>query len=218
MAAMRLGGIVLLLGSPWLSGCNVVSAIAYFFGPPQIQRAEFKLTSGRLAVLVEMVRPEEDNPVFVQALHDKLAEIFRDRGIKAQLIPLEDIARLRQQSPDFGQWSLQKLGRRLNAQQVLYVRVERLQIREAPGSPVLVPVADLRLKLIDPNAPPEAARLWPGRQEHQGREVQRARPAREATDGVAIDSEAAKLGKDAAWLVAMPFYDVDLEQKTPWEP
>ncbi len=201
-----------------LPGCKYVSAFTYFFGPPQIQKAEYKLTDGRLAVLLEPAHPEENNPVFTQALCEKVAEIFRDHNIKAQLVPQEEILRLRQQNPDFGRWSLQKTGQRLDAKQVLYARIERLQIREDPDAPIMQPVVRMRLKLIDPSAPADAARLWPPLDERDGREVERARPAAELGDAVAQDIEAAKLGKDAAWLLAMPFYDVDLERKTPWEP
>ncbi len=209
-----------LLGAsiPLLSGCNIVAAIAYFFGPPQVQPAELKLTDGRLAVLVETAHPEQDHPVFTQALCEKLAEIFRDHYIKAQLVPQEEIFRLRQQNPDFGKWSVQKVGRRLNAKQVLYVRIEELQLRVAPDSPVLQAGVRMRLRLIDPQVSPDKAQVWPGPQERDGREVSRARQHREAPDAIAVDEEAAKLGKDAAYLVAAPFYDVDLEKKTPWEP
>jgi hypothetical protein len=200
------------------AGCKYVSAFTYFFGPPQVQKAEYKLTDGRLAVLLEPAHPEENNPVFTQALCEKLAEIFREHNVKAQLVPQEDILRLRQQNPDFAKWSLQKTGQRLDAKQVLYARIERLQLREDPDAPIMQPLVRMRLKLIDPSAPADAARLWPPRDEREGREVERARPACELGDGMAQDIEAAKLGKDAAWLLAMPFYDVDLERKTPWEP
>jgi len=208
----------LLLGLCGLAGgCNIISALAYFFGPPQIQKAEFKLTGGRLAVLVEAARPEQENPVFTQALCQKLGEILREHGVKAQLIPQEDVFSLRQQNPDFATWSVQKVGQRLNADQVLYIRIEHLQIHP-PGSPLLEPAVSMRLKVIAPDRPPEAARLWPSLAEPEGRQVQRSRPAVVAGDALTLDSEAAKLGKDAAWLVAAPFYDVDLEKKTPWEP
>lgn len=202
----------------WLPACKYVAAASYFLSPPQIQKAEFKLTDGRLAVLVEPARAEEDNPVFTQALCEKLAEIFRENNVRAQLIPQDDVVKLRQQNRDFAKWSLQKVGRRLNAQQVLYIRIDRLQMRDEPTAPVLHAAVRMRLKIIDPAAPSETARLWPGNSEAEGRLTERARPVSEAGDVIAEDAEATKLGKDAAWMVAMPFYDVDLEKKTPWEP
>jgi hypothetical protein len=201
-----------------LTACNIVSLISYYFSPPQIQPAEFKLTDGRLAVLIEVAHAEQDNPIFAQALCERLAEVFRDHGVRSQLVPQEEIYRLRQQNRDFLKWSVQKVGRCLNAKQVLYARVEELRLRESPDVPVLQPLVQMRLRVVDPAAPADKAQLWPGPQERQGRAVSRARPERLAEDAIAIDEEAAKLGKDAAYLVAGPFYDVDLEKKTPWEP
>lgn len=214
----RLGYAVLLGLVGMAAGCRHIAAATYLLAPPQKQKAEFKLTEGRLAVLVEMARAGEDNPVFRQALHEKLIEIFHENDVRAKVVPEEDILRLRQQNRDFAQWSLQKVGQRVNAQQVLYVRVERLQLREAPNSPLVAPHVVMRLKVVDPRALADKARLWPGNSEPEGRQVERARPASEATDALGIDTEAAKLGKDAAYAVAMPFYDVDLESLTPREP
>jgi hypothetical protein len=207
-----------LLAASLLPGCNIIKAAAFFLSPPQVQKTEFKLTEGKLAVLIEAARPEEDNPVFAQALYERLVEVFRDNKVKAQLVPLEDIAKLRLQEREFAKWSLQRVGRAVHADQVLSVRIEQLQLRESPDSPILHPTATLRLKVIDPNAPAATARVWPKAEERGGREVQRSRHDREALDPMSIDAEAAKLGKDIAWLVAAPFYDVDLETKTPWEP
>ena len=214
MAYAGLMGIFTLL-----AGCNIVGALVVMLAPPQIQKAEFKLSEQRVVVLIDMARPEDENVVFRQALHDKLVEIFGENRVKTDLVPEEEVLRLRQQNADFKSWDIQKIGRRLNAKQVLWIRVDRLQLREAPGSPLLTPVAQLRLKLIGTEQESRGgARLWPSSQEPEGRAVQRARPAQDAASNTVIDEEARKLGKDAAWLVAMPFYDVDLEKKTPWEP
>jgi acyl-CoA synthetase (AMP-forming)/AMP-acid ligase II len=214
LARAALTGVIVLL-----AGCNIVGALVVMLAPPQIQKAEFQLTRERLAVLIDMARPEEESVVFRQALHDKLVEIFTDNNVKTQVIPQEEVQRLRQQNQDFKDWGIQKIGRRLNAKQVLWVCVDRLQLRENPGSPLLTPVAQLRLKVIgSEDAATGGARLWPTSAEPDGRSVQRARPAQEASSPMAIDEEARKLGKDAACLVAMPFYNVDLEVKTPWEP
>jgi len=209
---------LLMAASLGTTGCNIISALAYYTAPPQIKKAEFALAPSRLAVLVEAANPEEDNPIFVRAFHQRLAELLTEHRIAAQLVPLDEVLTLRQQHPDFATWNLQKVGRWLNAEQVLYVRLERLQIRETPGSPILAPAVQMRLKLIGTNQPPDQARLWPGPQERDGRVVLHTRPPKELGSLQQVDDEAAKLGKDAAYLAALPFHDVDLEQKPRWEP
>ena len=205
----------LLLG---LSGCNLVAAVGILTAPPQIKKAEYRLAPGRLAVLIETARPEEDHPVFAQAFHDRLVDEFRQHKIRAQVVSRDEVQRARQENPDFARWSVQRVGRWLLADQVLYVRIESLQLYEAPGSPLLAPRVQMRVRVIGVNEPEETARLWPGPEEPGGRLMQRTRQPKEAIDSVLIDAEAAKLGREAAFLVAMPFRDVDLEQKPPWEP
>lgn len=213
--AFWLAAMALLCGAV---GCRLVAAIGILTAPPQIKKAEFKLAPGRLAVLLETARPSEDNPVFAQAFHDKLVEEFRQYKIPAQVVSRDEVLRARQENADFDRWSVQKVGRWVFADQVLYVRVESLQLYEAPGSPVLAPRVQMRVKVIGVGEAADTARLWPGPDEPDGRLIERARPQKEAADTNVIDAETAKLGREAAILVVMPFRDVDLEQKPGWEP
>lgn len=199
------------------AGCNIFGPLAILTAPRQIQKAEFKLTHERLAVLIDYARPGDDNPVFAQAFHERLAEIFREEKVNEQLVPFEDVQRLRQQTRDFANWSVQKIGRELGATQVLVVRLERLSLRPRPEHPILEPVVEMRVKVIGTDAPENAPRLWPSAQEREARLLTRTRPPVDQVDPVTTDAEAAKLGRDAGLLVAMHFYDVDKEEPTPWE-
>lgn len=219
MRALRVAAGMLLLGLIAGSlGCNIVGATVLMMHPPVMQDAEVELTEGRLAIFIEYAQPRQENAVFTQTFYDRLVEILREQEVAAQVVPLQEVLRLRQKHPDFRQWSLQRVGRKLDADQILYVRVERLSLRSAPGQPLLEPVAELRMKLIDPRAIATPARLWPPRNEPEGRAIHRARQTREAADSVLLDAETVKLAKDAAWLAAKPFYKWDTEKKDPWEP
>lgn len=211
---------VVLAGAPLLmllTGCKLVAAIGILGAPRQIQKAEYKLTNQRLAVLIETAVPGQDNPVFAQALHDKLVEIFREEDINQRIVPRREMLELRRDHPDFTRWSLQRIGRELNAQQVLYVRIEHLQIRAAPDHPLLEPRVRARLKVIAVNELGDQARLWPPAAERDGRAVEWQRQPREAESAMTVDTEAAKLAREFAWRVAEPFYDVDLEDDPPRE-
>lgn len=200
------------------AGCQLVAAIGILTAPRQIQKAEYTLIGGRLAVLVEAVRPDEDSPVFRHAFQQRLDEIFRDKKeIEVELVPVAEIEYLRQRNIDFSKWSIQKVGREVDAEQVLYVRIEQLRFLETPDSPVLAPRVRLWLKLIGTYKPADAARLWPTAEEPNGRMIERERPITEYTGPTALDSEMRKLAREAAFLTAMPFYDVDREDKIPWE-
>ncbi len=49
--------------------------------PPQIKKAEYTLAPSRLAVLVEVANPEEDNPLFVRAFHERFGELLSEHKI-----------------------------------------------------------------------------------------------------------------------------------------
>ncbi len=215
--SLRLDGAVLGALMLVLPGCNIVGPLGVLLSPPQIKKADFKLTHERLAVLIDVARAGDENSVFTQAFHDKLVEIFREKKVNSQVVPATEVLRLRQTNPDFARWNLQRVATALGAEQVLCVRIERLSLRTTPEHPVLEPFVEMRVKVVGRDAPAKSARLWPGSEEREGREISRARLICEATDPTIVDSEAAKLGKDAAVLVAMPFYDVDTEAPVPWE-
>ncbi len=217
MRRARLTTLIFLLLGTGLAGCRQVASIGILLSPRQIQKAELTLTQDRLALLVETVRATDDNPVFTNELHKKLVTIFKEKNINDQVVPYQEMLRLRQSDPNFSKWSLQKVGRRVDARQLLYVRVETLDMHEEQGSPVLHPRVLIHTKVIDPRESRDAARLWPPSSERGGRLVQCARHQQEAADSMLLDSESAKLAREVAWLVAMPFYDVDLEEKPPIE-
>ena len=215
------GHLLLALAATGLgpaTGCKYVATLGYLFSPPREKKAEYKLNPGRMALLVEAKRPEEYNPVFVEALQERVKDIFQEKKIKVELVPQEDILRLRQQNPDFDKWSVQKIGKRLNVPLVLLLTIEQLSLRASPEMPVFEPKVHLRLKLIGADQPPPQARLWPSLSEAAGREIEVSRPAIEVTSAMVFDEQATKLGHDTAWEVAGPFYDVDLETVRMREP
>ncbi len=196
-------------------GCNWIKGLGVLFAPRQIQKAEFQLTHQRLAILIEAARPGQSNPVFAEALHAELARMFADNGISTNVVPLRELLAVRRDNPDYSRWSLQKIGRAVNADQVLYVRLENLRIRLTSEHPLVEPAVALRMKVIGTSEAAETARLWPGREERRGREISHARAARMANNREGIDAEAVALAKEVAYYVAMPFYDVDLEENPP---
>ncbi len=217
----RRGLMLLALSScVWAAaGCNIVGSAVYMLHPPVMNEREVELASGRLAIFVEYARAQDENPVFTRTFHERLTEILREYEINDRVIPAEEILRLRQANPDFQRWSVQRVGRELDAEQVLYVQIRELNLRSTPTNPLLEPVVHMRTMVIDPNVLPRAARLWPDRsKEMYGREVSRARQIREAADDILVDSETRKLAREAAWMVAKPLIPYDTEEKDPWEP
>ncbi len=222
VAPVRVAGVRLAPVLWWAAllpagGCNL-APLALLLGPRQIQKAEVRLAGGRVLILIENARPDQENPVFQSALHETLTDILRTNKVPSQIVPLAAVARLRQENPDFDRWSVARVGREVGAEEVLYIRIENLVLRPTPDHPLIEPQVRLRMKLIAVHGDEREARRWPPKEEREGRLVEARRPPREAVDATVIDAEAAALGRELAYQVAMPFHDVDLEAKPPREP
>lgn len=193
-----------------VGGCNILGPLAYYTSPQQIAKAEYKFKEGdRIAIVVDPAQDSESNPVFEQALTERVAETFRERRGLATIVPMRDVVALRRKM-EYRTWSVQRIGRELGATHVLYLKQERLALRESPDHPILHPHVVLRAKLIAVNEPSEKARLWPA--EVEGREIRCQRPMQEYTSPQDADTAVRKLGYDTAYYVAYPFFDMDLEE------
>ncbi len=211
--------VVVLALPVFAGGCRAAGALAYYFGPRRIQKPEFVIEPGRkVALLIEAVRPAQENPVFDRALHERCVALLRDGGCKAEVLAYDKLFALRSRGADFSKWSIQEVGRRLGADYVLYVRLDDLVIRQTPDAPILTPSVRLHMKLIDVHQPPPHAHVWPA--DDDARLVRCSRHATTAADEnpEAADTQARKLGYDTAYYVTMPFIKVDLEQSPPVEP
>lgn len=198
------------------AGCDAIKAIAYYLRPAAIDPAEYEFPEkARVLVMLDPARPGYDNPVFSKALYDRMVEIFREKNSTAELIAPREVAVLKRDNPDFRNWSIRRIGSELKATHVLYGRVDFLQSRQSPDYPVLEPRVSMRLKVIAVERPDGDARVWPT--EREGREVTCERQAQEASDPSFEDAAMTKLGRDTAYLVALPFFKHDQEEKRPRE-
>jgi hypothetical protein len=199
------------------TGCNIMGPLAYYLRPPQIQKAEFEFPTGsRVAVLFDAAQPAYEAPVFNQALFDKLRGYFAKYKSEADLTPLGEVLRLQRQDRDaFATWSIQRIGRELAADYVLHLKIQSLTLRETPEHPLVSPSVLMRAKVIATAHPASDARVWP--EADEGRAIDCTRQATEYAGAEKADLELTKLGRDAAYFVMMPFFDVDMEEATPVE-
>jgi hypothetical protein len=200
------------------AGCNILGPMAYYLQPRQIQKPQYEFPAdSRVAVVIEARNPRYENPVFNEALYERVVTMLRDGKSKATILPLQQVTQLRHANADFAKWSLQRIGRRLGADHVLYVRIDRLVIHPSPDYPILSPEVDLHMKVIGVHEPAVHARIWPETKE--GHPLSCRRQVAEVADANpdAADIEARKLGYDTAYWVTMPFIKVDLEKRPPVE-
>ena len=210
--------LLFLAGLTVWTSCAQLGAIGYYLRPRQIQKPQYEFPAdARVAVLIEAANPQQENPVFNQALYERMVDMLREGKSQAALLPLSKISELRRRNADFSKWSVQKIGRELNADQVLYIKIDSLVIRPTPDHPLLTPEVSLHMKLVGVQDPSVHARLWPEAKE--GHPVQCKRQVAEAADEnpEGPDIEARKLAYDTAYWTTMPFLEVDLEVNPPVE-
>lgn len=215
---LRYGALFLLAGLTLATACGQLGAIGYYLRPRQIQKPQYEFPAGtRVAVLIEAASAAQENPVFDQALYERMTEMLREGKCEATLLPLHEVLDLRRQNADYAKWSIQRIGRELDADQVLCIKLDTLIIRPTPDHPLLTPEVTLHMKLIGVSEPSAHARIWPEAKE--GYLVQCKRQIEQAADEnpEGPDSEARKLGHDTAYWVTMPFLEVDLEVTPPME-
>ena len=216
MAGRTIATLSLIILAVGLTGCHFFTFLAVMAGPPRVQKAEFHFGQGKVAIFIESAAADGNVPIFERELALRLSEMFRSEKISSNVVPLDRSMSLPLRHPDFRTWSLQKIGRTLGADQLLYVRIMELRVRETADHPLVSPMAQIELKVIDVNAPPSRARIWP---ENGARELPLiTRQPQEAASREKTDSAIIKLARDCAYRIAEPFYDVDLESPKLREP
>lgn len=213
----RFLALSLIVCAALASGCQLLGAASYYLGPHRVQPPEYKLPAdARVAVVFESMQPSQQHPVVIRAIHERLAKHMKEHKETqaARLVSFENTLRVRRE-PGFSSWSVQRIGRELDATHVLYVEIEEFRGRMEPEVPVVMPLLKLRFKLIATDAEPDKARVWPP--ERDGRELTMTRPAEDVTDSFGEDRALRKLGYDTAYFLCAPFIEVDLESAPPRE-
>ncbi len=203
-----------LVGS---AGCQLIGATAYYLSPERKQPAHFTPTTNRLAIIIEPRSGIDVHPLFAQGLHEKIIELLAEQDVNERVAPYAEQLELRQTARGYASWSIQRIGRELGAEQVIYIEVTSFVMRRAPNYPTLEPRVAVQVKVIDANTVPGTSpRLWPT--DGDGYELTMMRLQREVADRDEIDAEAVKLGRDLAQHVARIFYEHSLEETIPKEP
>lgn len=199
-------------------GCRAIGALGVLLAPRQIEKPVHEFGTSRVAIVIDYAQPQQSSPVFDRNLYNRIRERFRENEVQAELVTWDDFMRLRQREAEFSDWSVQRIGRGLDADTVLYLRIEELALYTAPGDPIIAPRVTMLIKVIDANAPAAHARLWPDAdQEPDGFRLSHDRQQREAGNVTELDAEMAKLARETAYYVARLFHEYDREEFAPRE-
>lgn len=165
--ASRLGlAAIVLCVLTWTGpGCGPqLGALIYYLNlaPKQTVKAEFKLPPGPILILVdddqELVKP----PVAREALVDALATQLREHKLAERITTNEEIGLIRASVADFDKLSVREVGRRANADTVIWMNVEDFFIEKDLEMLVTPSRFGVVIKVFNAREENKAKiRLWP---------------------------------------------------------
>ncbi|NLW85446.1 MAG: hypothetical protein GXY38_01085 [Planctomycetes bacterium] len=152
-------GVMLLIAS-LMGGCQLVAWVVAVFQPPQKVNAVYEPPQGkRYLVFVDDRQPVPYEPIKFE-LADLVSKGLVEHGIARSTVPYELVQDL-SMTPGFQSMPISEVGRRLGAEVVLYVQIDKLIMKDNPMSPLWQGRFETSVWVVDAEASPIDARLWP---------------------------------------------------------
>lgn len=159
-------GCLMLLVVP---GCGFFGA---FYGifidpliPPPTVEAEHTMNDARVLIWVDDAYLEHSNPFLRRTATQALASDLLEHNAVGEIVEYARIAQFRQQHPDLSPYTIQQIGQELDADQVLYLLLERFQLQHDAGPGYYRPELTGYAKVLDVAT---GKRLWPVEQTKLG--------------------------------------------------
>jgi hypothetical protein len=147
MLAATLGVLAGALGD--LAGCTLVGALADRAAPPTVNAKYVPNKKDSMLVLVESYNQSLDSGIESQHLALTLGRSLRDEKIATTVDP-QNLERLRDADPvRYRKMTIDEIGRRVGARQVLYVHIWRAEIVKPPGSGQMRGHLEAIVKIVD---------------------------------------------------------------------
>lgn len=198
-----------------VAGCGEqFGAFLYFMGwyPHQKVAPEYRLTPGRLAVLIDDDADQVTSPDVYNRFTEKFAEELLDNEVVTKVIPYAQLKELQQREPSFDQIAADRVGKLLEADQVLWIKVDRFDTGNIGASDVSeTAVFSVNLRLLTTRAKShDEVQLWP--ETREPRTVTAALPMSRVQFKNDPRIIAETLTDDLAVNVAQLFYEREIDE------
>ncbi len=150
---------VILLGvSLVCGGCTGLGWLAYVFIPPPKVEPLFEIPQGKtLLVFVDAGPTDSEYQSIVAELTKRLNTQLEANEIVEKTIPYSKLVNLSASDPDFGDLYINQVGLKVGADIVLYVLVEKFQLRGQQMAPLWEGLFETSIRVVDVTE----GRLWP---------------------------------------------------------
>lgn len=139
------------------SGCATL-VVWSMADPHSLVKAQHKLGDGKLAVLIDDYLAPLENPQLKRVITKQIAEELAAANLKISVIPYHRVAAVRQEDTIGKKLSVQRIGMRVGAHEVVYINIVQFDLYDSPDDPVLRPNMMGYVKVIDVGS---GERLWP---------------------------------------------------------
>lgn len=140
-----------------LSGCAMVAWTATLFPPDKVKPLYVIPEKSTLLVLVEDPKYLTAETSFKTELSEYLNREFEDRALVKRVIPYRQLINLAAATANFRALSTAEVGKKLNADVVLYVEIDEFSLKDDPNSPFWHGKMSTVVRLVST----KEGRLWP---------------------------------------------------------
>ena len=197
------------------AGCGPkFGTMLYFMGMGQGQKtaAEFQLPKKPLLILVDddydLIHP----PIARDALAEALTQELRDHDLADKVTSGEELAKIRQNTPDFDKRGAREVGRMVKADVVLWLKVVRFTLPDNLDAAMVPCFFGVSLKVLDAKADKrEDVCLWP--KEREGKTVEAKISPHDLQACKNVREAHTLVAKTLAAEVARLFYEYETEEK-----
>jgi len=143
----------------FLSGCARLG-ILFLPDTQPLVRAEFELPAGKTAVIVDDLQVSLKDTTVQARIADRVIDLLDAQWSlrKVEFIPCQRSEGLETEMPDGRLVSIQQLGRRLDADTIIYVNLTQFDLQSEPDTPLIFPAGRARIKVVKVST---GERLWP---------------------------------------------------------
>jgi hypothetical protein len=157
----RLRGAVALLagaGMLALAGCQLPLAIIEKMFPKDRVPPRFKLPADKVVLVFpdDVERPVSYPPV-KRRLAEKINELLIEKKLVARTVSHDQLTALRGTEPNFDRMHVPTVGRKCEADLVVYLAIDRFTLKDTPVETIWRGRLDVRVKVVDV----KKGRIWP---------------------------------------------------------
>lgn len=158
IATVAWAGLLVMVA---VSGCGQqIGALLYYATPEQKNKADFKLSPNRLAILIDDPYGSLPRSDLRAQIHAKLVAEMAAHKIQAVVVPMAEMAKVEQGNREFDKMSIRAVGEQVHADQVLYVSILSFTVGEEAKHGVYLGKARAQVKICSTERK-ASVRVWP---------------------------------------------------------